>query len=71
MLDLRKFDRHVDEVAPLGITTVASAHATTLRGDDLDEAFRMIRQVARMEPAPLPGQAELDAILAVDQLQVA
>ena len=71
LLDITKFDRHVDEVAALGMTTVASAHATTLRGGDLDEAFRLIRQIARMDPVPLPGQAELDAILAVDQLQVA
>ncbi|HEX2273559.1 MAG TPA: MBL fold metallo-hydrolase [Acidimicrobiales bacterium] len=71
LLDLNKFDRHVDQVAALGMTTVASAHATTLRGPELEEAFRLIRQVARMDAAPLPGQAELDAILAVDQLQVA
>jgi hypothetical protein len=33
--------------------------------------FRLIRQIARMDAAPLPGQAKLDAILAVEQLQVA
>lgn len=55
MLDLGKFDNHVDNVAALGMTTVASAHATTLRGADLEEAFRLIRQIARMEAAPVPG----------------
>jgi flavorubredoxin len=68
LVDPDKFDRHVDRVASLGMTTVASAHATTLRGAQLDEAFRLIREVARMDPAPLPGQAELDAIRAVEQL---
>lgn len=71
MLDTAKFARHVDNVAALGITTVASAHAATLRGERLDEAFRMIRQVASMGPAHLPGQSELDAILAVDRRSVA
>ncbi len=71
MLDLAKFDRHVDSVAALGMTALASAHAVTLQGAHLEEAFRLIRQVARMDAAPLPGQAELDAILAVDRLQVA
>jgi hypothetical protein len=71
LLDIDKFDRHVDAVEALGMTTVASAHATTLRGADLAEAFRLIRQIARMDAVPLPGQDDLNAILAVDQLQVA
>ncbi len=32
LLDPAKFDRHVDTVAALGVTTIASAHSTTLRG---------------------------------------
>lgn len=71
LLDIDKFDRHVDAVQALGMTTVASAHATTLRGPDLAEAFRLIRQIARMDAVQLPGQDALNAILAVDQLQVA
>jgi hypothetical protein len=57
-------------VTALGMTTVASAHATTLRGAELEEAFRSSadRPGGHRPPA---GQAELDAILAVDQLQVA
>lgn len=66
-----RFDRHVDDIAALGMTTVASAHATTLSGAQLEEAFRLIRQVARMDAASVPGQADLDAILAVDRSQVA
>lgn len=53
------------------MTTVASAHATTLRGADVAEAFRLIRQIARMDAVPVPGQDDLNAILAVDQVQVA
>ncbi|MDP8992823.1 MAG: MBL fold metallo-hydrolase [Actinomycetota bacterium] len=69
LLDRAKFDRHVDAVVALGIGTVASAHAATLRGERLDEAFRLVRQVASMGPVSLPGQAELDAMLAVDRLK--
>jgi len=71
LLDLDRFDRHVDQVARLGMTTVASAHSATLRGTHLSEAFRLIRQVARMDAAPLPGQADLDALLTVERAQVA
>lgn len=71
LLDPAKFDRHVDAVVSLGITTVASAHTATLRGERLQEAFKLVRQVSSMGPVPLPGQADLDAILAVDRLNVA
>ncbi len=71
LLDPAKFDRHVDAVAALGITTIASAHSATLRADRLGEAFRLMRQVGRMDAAPLPGQADLDAILAANRLAVA
>lgn len=71
LVDLAKYDRHVDAVAALGMTTVASAHAATLRGPQLAEAFRLIRQVARMDAAPLPGQADLDALRALSAPSVA
>lgn len=71
LLDPEKFDRHVDGVVALGITTVASAHAATLRGERLHEAFRLVRQIPAMGPVALPGQADLDAILAVEHLHVA
>lgn len=70
LLDPAKFDRHVDAVAALGMTTVASAHSATLRGERLHEAFRLVRQVPTMDPVRLPGQADLDAILAVERLHV-
>jgi hypothetical protein len=68
MLDRAKFERHVDAVAALAMTVVASAHAATLRGKRLNEAFGLIRQIPSMDSIPLPGQADLDAILAVERL---
>lgn len=67
LLDPVKFDRHVDGIAALGMTTIASAHSATLRSGHVAEAFRLIRQVARLDAVPPPGQADLDAILAAQR----
>ena len=62
MLDPAKFGAHVDEVAALGATVVASGHSATLRGERLAEAFRLLADdpyPARRAPArparPLSG----------------
>ena len=68
MLDRTRFERHVDAVAALAMTVVASAHAATLRGQRLNEAFRLTRQIHSMDSITLPGQADLDALLAVERL---
>jgi len=63
LVDETKWNRYVDEVVALGITTVASGHSAPLRGQRLDEAFRLIRTLPSLPAAPLMGQADLDAIL--------
>lgn len=63
-VDPAKFDRHVDKVATLPITAIASAHSAAVRGQNVSEAMRLIRQVARMDAAPLPTQTDLEMILA-------
>ena len=64
LLDPDKFAAQVDAVAALGATTVASGHSAALRGARLDEAFRLIRDLPSLPPADLPGQADLDQLLA-------
>lgn len=64
LVDREKFDRHVDRTAGLPISTIAAAHTAPIRGRHVPEAFRLIRQLARMELIPPPGQALLDEILA-------
>jgi flavorubredoxin len=64
LLDQAKFDRYVDEVQSLGITTVAGGHTGALRGERLQEAFRLVRTLPSLPSAPLLGQDDLDAILA-------
>ena len=63
-LDHRKFARHVDEVQRLGPSAIASAHGPALHGEMIDEAFRLVREVPHLEAPPLPGQVDLDAIVA-------
>ena len=59
-----KYDRHLDEIQSLPITTIASAHGPVLRGAAIDEAFAMTRAMSTTPPLPQPGQAMLDQILA-------
>ncbi len=63
-LDHRKFGRHVDSVQALGASAIASAHGPALHGEMIDEAFRLIREVPHLEAPPLPGQVDLDTIVA-------
>jgi flavorubredoxin len=63
-LDHRKFGRHVDDVQSLGVSAIASAHGPALHGEMIEEAFRLIREVPHLEAPPLPGQADLEAIVA-------
>jgi flavorubredoxin len=63
-LDHRKFGRHVDRVQGLGASAIASAHGPALHGEMIDEAFRLIREVPHLEAPSLPGQVDLDAIVA-------
>ena len=61
LLDQTKFDRLVDSVAALGMTAIASAHGPAIRGPMVAEAMRLLRPLAAMEAAALPGQADLEA----------
>lgn len=63
-LDAGRFNAHLDRVAALGAKTVASAHGVTLRDGQVDLAFDLLRQLPGSGPAALPGQADLEGILA-------
>jgi flavorubredoxin len=63
-LDPARYQAHLDRVHGLGATVVASAHGTTLRGAQIDAAYGLMSQVAHLPASPLPGQADLEAILA-------
>ena len=64
LLDGNRFDRHVDRSARLAPKVVASAHGAVLHAPKVDEAFALVRQMARMEPVAQDGQETLDAMIA-------
>jgi flavorubredoxin len=64
LVDPAKWDAFIDQVAALGATTVASGHSAPLRGERLTKAWTLLRSIARLDAAPLPGQADLDALIA-------
>jgi flavorubredoxin len=64
MLDPVKFGASVDAVASLGMTTVAGGHTAPIRGARLEEAFALVRRLPDLPAVELPGQADLDALLA-------
>ena len=63
-LDPKKFGAYVDRVRSLGISAIGSAHGPALHGEMIDEAFRLVREVPYQEAPPLPGQVDLDAMVA-------
>jgi hypothetical protein len=53
----------VDEIARLRPTVVAGGHMARLQGNRLHEALAILRKLPTIPMAPLPGQADLDALL--------
>ncbi len=64
LVDPARWNSYIDAVAALGMTTVASGHSAVLHGKRLSEAFRLIRTLPTLAAAELPGQADLDQLLA-------
>jgi len=63
-VDPVRYQAHLDRVAGLGARIVSSAHGVTLRGGQIDEALGMLASLPQQPLAPLPGQEELDAVVA-------
>jgi flavorubredoxin len=64
IVDPVKFDRVVDDIASLGITSMTGAHGTVMRDGAVADALELIRTIAGMEEVTLPSQPDLDAMLA-------
>jgi flavorubredoxin len=63
-LDQSKWDICVDAVRRLGATTMASCHSPVLRGQRIDEAFDLMRQLPALDPWREFDQSDLDRWLA-------
>ena len=63
-VDPVKFSAHVARSESLHPTVIASAHSPAIYGDMVAEAFAAMHGLPTAEPAPLPGQADLDAMVA-------
>jgi flavorubredoxin len=65
LVDEGKFNRQVDRLANLDIRTIAMGHGPAITGSRVGEALDLMRRVPSLEdPIPVPGQAELEAIVA-------
>jgi flavorubredoxin len=63
LTDPAKFIATVEEIARLDITAVAGGHMARLSGARFRESLDLLRQLPFTPSAPLPGQADLDAML--------
>ncbi len=63
-LDQSKWETCVDAVRRLGATTMAGCHSPVLRGQRIDEAFNLMRQLPALDPWREFDQSDLDGWLA-------
>jgi flavorubredoxin len=63
LTDPAKFVATVEEIARLDITAVAGGHMARLSGARFRASLDLLRQLPFAPSAPLPGQADLDALL--------
>jgi flavorubredoxin len=64
MLDEAKYNKAIDRVAELQLNAICAAHTPVLNGPRINGAFDLLRKLPSQPLAPLPGQAELEAIVA-------
>jgi flavorubredoxin len=64
MLDLDKWNRHVDTVQGLDLRAIACCHSPVIEGDYIGKAFAQIRALPTVDVPPLPDQSILDEIVA-------
>jgi flavorubredoxin len=64
LIDRAKWEAEVNRVASLRANVVVSGHAPVMTGTVIDQALGMLRRLPDMSPAELPGQFELEAMLA-------
>ena len=64
MLDPTKYNKYVDRVQNLDITTIASCHSPVIEGPFIEKAFSRVRELPTLDPPQLPDQNVLEQIVA-------
>ncbi|MGH9133321.1 MAG: MBL fold metallo-hydrolase [Ilumatobacteraceae bacterium] len=64
-VDRERFSSHVETSRKLDPAVVASAHGPVLRGTQVADAYRRTLDLTARPVPPVPGQADLDAIVAM------
>jgi flavorubredoxin len=67
LADPAKYNAQVDRIAGLDIVAAAGAHGPIFRRSDIDEMLAVARTLPNSDPAQLPGQETLSAMLAAVQ----
>jgi flavorubredoxin len=65
LLERARYEEQVARLSRLGVGTIASTHGPVFDGAAVVQAFELLRQVPDGPAAPMPGQADLDAIIAM------
>jgi flavorubredoxin len=64
LADPSRWRRAVSRVAALDLRAIASAHGPAIRHGDVDHALDLLTDLAGRPEEPVPGQDDLDALLA-------
>ena len=63
MADERKFSDGVNAVRALDAACIATCHGPAIGRDEIDAALALMERMPRVPAMPLPGQAQLDAMV--------
>jgi flavorubredoxin len=64
LVDDARFQREVDRIAKLELNVVVGAHSPPTTGPRIQDAITVVRQMPKSDIAPVPGQADLEAMVA-------
>jgi len=64
LVDAVRYNAHVAGLNRLEIRTIASGHSPVVRGDYVEKAIDLLYELPSAPPLELPGQADLEAMLA-------
>ncbi|HEX7095407.1 MAG TPA: MBL fold metallo-hydrolase [Acidimicrobiales bacterium] len=62
-VDPVRYGKHLDRISGLGATVITSSHGPVLRGQEIDEAFDMLRELPDLPPVDWPTQNDLHELV--------